>query len=190
MQNHTITTYSFSELSEEAKQKAIENGRISEIEVCDEWYEFVYEDFTNKLEKLGYIDPQFQFSGFWSQGDGASFTCEVDLETWIKGKDKYKHLSAYISDGLVEATITRLTHQYSHKNTCTAEITYLLAVLTPEEEELINELEAELEAERLQLCEDLYADLEKEYEHFISDESIVESLEANEVEFLEDGTVY
>lgn len=29
MRTHTITTYSFSELSEEAKQKAIENERIA-----------------------------------------------------------------------------------------------------------------------------------------------------------------
>lgn len=150
----------------------------------------IYLEYTEKLEKLGYINPQIAFSGFWSQGDGASFTCEVDLETWIKGKDKYKPLSRFISDAEIEATVTRLTSRFSHENTCRAEVAHWIDNIRPKTGALIYQLEAELEAERLELCKSLHKDLEEECEHLSSDECIAENFEANEVEFLEDGSVY
>lgn len=44
-----------------------------------DWYEYVFELWKSALAEIGFEDAEFQFSGFWSQGDGASFTATVDL---------------------------------------------------------------------------------------------------------------
>lgn len=43
MREITLQIYSFEELSEEAKQKALDNHRFSSVE-CYEWWEHVYEE--------------------------------------------------------------------------------------------------------------------------------------------------
>lgn len=49
------------------------------------------------------------------------------------------------------------------------------------------ELEEDMEAAREELSKEIYSDLEKEYDYQTSDEAIIESLEANDMEFDEDG---
>lgn len=64
----------FSALTPKQQDKVLEN--LSEINVFHDWYEYTYEYYENKLEKLGFTNIDFEFSGFWSQGDGASFTAK------------------------------------------------------------------------------------------------------------------
>jgi hypothetical protein len=45
-----------------------------EINVHHEWWDSVYETFKEDMNLLGYSVEDITFSGFWSQGDGASFT--------------------------------------------------------------------------------------------------------------------
>ena len=40
-----------------------------------------------------------------------------------------------------------------------------------------------------ELCDAIYEDLQNEYEYLVSDDVIVEFFDANEFEFLEDGTI-
>ena len=54
MKTHTINTYSFNELSEEAQQKAIEN--LSDINVNFDWWNFTYEDAKNIGLKITSFD--------------------------------------------------------------------------------------------------------------------------------------
>jgi hypothetical protein len=72
-------TYSFDELPKEAKEKAIEKNRDINIEYT-EWYEPIIDDFEYAMEKLGLTDVEVEFTGFYSQGDGASFTARVENE--------------------------------------------------------------------------------------------------------------
>ena len=78
--------YTIDELPEAAKEKA--RAWYSETGLHDEWYDFVYEDFQAICRILG-VElgtsparlvgggtrevPQIFHSGFWNQGDGASF---------------------------------------------------------------------------------------------------------------------
>ena len=80
------TVYRLDELSDNAKEKARAWYREGGFDY--DWYDAVYEDFQQIAEILG-IDfktrtvrlmgggsrqePRIFFSGFWSQGDGASF---------------------------------------------------------------------------------------------------------------------
>ncbi|EYR77556.1 hypothetical protein SHLA_47c000060 [Shinella sp. DD12] len=80
------TVYKFEELSVRARETARAWYREGGFDY--EWYEFVFEDFGRICECLGVRlktspvhlvgggtrdEPRIHFTGFWSQGDGASF---------------------------------------------------------------------------------------------------------------------
>ena len=81
-----IITYRFNELSDPAKEKA--RAWYREGGIDHDWFECVYDDFERVCTILGVTletrsvrlygggtrpKPCIWFSGFWSQGDGASF---------------------------------------------------------------------------------------------------------------------
>jgi hypothetical protein len=47
------------------------------------WWDCVYDDWKSALAQIGFGEVDISFSGFWSQGDGASFTADVDLTKLI-----------------------------------------------------------------------------------------------------------
>jgi hypothetical protein len=83
--------YKFNQLSEQAKQRV----RDHHTEGLDyEWWDYQYADFVETARLLGVEvdtkyregadgkiveDPDISFSGFWSQGDGASFSGNLRL---------------------------------------------------------------------------------------------------------------
>lgn len=77
-----ITVYKFNELSETAKQHAIDD--YAQRSMDWEWWDTVYEDAKEDGKALGYDIDDIRFSGFWSQGDGASWTGRVNLYTFIE----------------------------------------------------------------------------------------------------------
>lgn len=108
------------ELSQEAKDHAIKHYR--EHGFSYDWWDSVYEMAKEEGAKLGfYIDDIF-FSGFWSQGDGACWTGQVDVRQWLEsqGIDSIG-VSAWCE--LIQEDYTqkhiRVTHSghYSHENT-------------------------------------------------------------------------
>lgn len=93
----TITIYTFKELLELAeKSDSGKDGRRAK-DAADrarewlreglhlwDWWEDTYHTWEDALAQIGFTDAQISFSGFSSQGDGASFTCKrVDMEKFI-----------------------------------------------------------------------------------------------------------
>jgi len=66
-----VKVYKFNELSDEAKQKAIEN--LHDLNTSYDWDQFITDDFKEKMNAIGFVVSNTYFSGFWSQGDGACF---------------------------------------------------------------------------------------------------------------------
>lgn len=101
----TETTYTYEELDDSAKQKARDwylNG------MDYEWWESVYEMAIEDGKELGFYIDRILFSGFWSQGDGASWTGYVDVGAWLK---------ANAPDTIgVSALIALINTQYIEKN--------------------------------------------------------------------------
>ncbi|KAB2699348.1 hypothetical protein F9K79_09650 [Ochrobactrum sp. Kaboul] len=70
--------FKFDQLSDRAKERARDNYREGYPD--HDWWDSVYDDAVTIAEMMGIeIDgtarqPSIQFSGFWSQGDGASFS--------------------------------------------------------------------------------------------------------------------
>ena len=97
-------TYSFEELSPEAKENAIEQNRDINTDHSD-WHDPVIEGFEEDMKKLGLDDIEVRYTGFYSQGDGASFTAKVvDPDTFLRDALDIKHSTEFLDMGDDEET--------------------------------------------------------------------------------------
>jgi hypothetical protein len=175
MQTKTINLYLFTELNEEQKNKVIENYQDINVDY-DQWSGYILEDWVEKLARQGFEDANIQYSGFWSQGDGASFSASVNLEQFLKGRriaTKYaKELKDEQEDGQGIAITTG--GLYSHE--------YMMSI----DSNLSAELEAFILEEARDQARKIYKDLQSDYESLTSPEQIADTLKANEYLFNEE----
>jgi len=191
MEERTIKLYSASELKEvnlKAYARVLEKYANFNIEY--DWYADTIDDQKTILETLGWTDTDIQFSGFWSQGDGASFTGAWKYRPdWREALAKYapqdeaakkfgEALAKYAPPYTEEDTSFRIVRQsshYSHENTVGAD--------TPLSEA---DQAVFLDAAR-DYMRHIYRTLETEYEYLSSETTIAESLDANGIAFTADG---
>lgn len=195
-----IKTFKFEELKEQAQQNAIEQYRNSDhLEYG--WHDSIEEEFHTILELIGFYNIKSQFSGFWLQGDGASFTADysykkgclkainehapLDIELYEIAKGIIYHQKD--NDYLLTCNIYKNNHLYSHSN--------MMRFEWKKGGDLYFDWKnIHVEGEIAQLFKDLadwyYKQLESEYDYLNSDESIKELLIINEYDFLECGKQY
>tara|TARA_R110001632_G_scaffold70752_1_gene164621 strand:- start:11022 stop:11612 length:591 start_codon:yes stop_codon:yes gene_type:complete len=187
----TKTVFTFDELSEEAKETAIEKNY--DINTDYEWHEFIYEDAKTIGELMGINIDRIYFSGFASQGDGACFEGSYSYEkgsvksvTEHAPKDQELHRIAQELQQLQQKHFYGLTaHVKQSGHYCHANCTQINvdSEYTPTNEDFEDEIQ--------ELLKDymnwIYSQLEKEYDYQTSEEAIKETIEANEYEFTEDG---
>lgn len=75
-----ITVYAYAELSTQGKA----NAQYEYNQPEDHWYEGIREDFTERGVERGFDIDDIQWSGFGSQGDGASWTGRVYLLPFLQ----------------------------------------------------------------------------------------------------------
>ena len=75
-------TYTYTQLSDEAKEIVKQWWYVNGAE--HEWWDCAYEDFKRNGYDLGFVIDKINFSGFYSQGDGACWSGQVDVATWLK----------------------------------------------------------------------------------------------------------
>jgi len=176
-------------------EKIIEKNRDMNVEYSD-WYYPTIEDFCTRLEEKGFNieKDDVRFTGFWSQGDGASFTGSINILTFLrktKQLTKYRSVVAKINDNIISDTVSiyQVSYHYCHENTCSVDDieVYNEDLISPKVQDLLDELYALLEETRYNLCKELYSDLETDYDSLISDESIIDTITANEYNFDEEG---
>jgi len=206
-------SYTFNELSPKAKKNAIDRNRDYNIESYD-WWEPIIEGFTEEMEAIGMADIDCQFSGFYSQGDGASFTGKVkDNELFLKeigitpasvglgDKTPRKFDTALVSIAEnIYITIQRNDRNHYHHNTISANV----EVDGDEEIELDLGLGMIIEIDVNDVCEridpiitdwarekskGLYNSLETYHDELTSDETIAEDLRSGGHTFDEDGNM-
>jgi hypothetical protein len=204
---NTTTTYKFRDLPTQAlKDAAIKHHRNINVDY-HEWHDCTLDDWKEKLEALGYDDPEIQYSGFWSQGDGASFTSkQVPLpstdpkviEAWDQLVGAAELIGTPITEDIADlayGSVMRHGHQYCHENTVAVDWEWndppfynynAPDGLRPFTEMLRAAVDAyfeNLDEVVTDLCKQIYSDLEEEYEYQTSDESVTAAIEANEIEF-------
>jgi hypothetical protein len=190
MKKVEITLYQFKELPEEAKKKAIEN--YQDINTDYEWHENIFDDWKEKLRKLGYEEPEILYNGFASQGNGACFIAEVILKNWLKKhklEKKYKKLFREAED--VKITIK---HSWRYYYSSSTDVNYEwygdAERLTEKLEDDILEVVELIKEERETLGDKIYKELEEQYFALTGDEAIADTLEFNEYDFTADGKIY
>ena len=205
-------THPWHKLPESVKSKILDDNRYWNVGDFD-WWDSVYELFTEDMKAIGIEVDKMYFSGFWSQGDGACFegrVCDWGLFLTSLGYTNplfIEHFRQY-----AEFAVRHRGHYY-HEN-CTS---FTAEFNLPEEfdeedflqvygygEELrdaaliaaLSLPENSGDALKAQFTEafkdhmrDLYRRLEAEYEYLTSDEVVLESLEANDMldELIEDA---
>lgn len=120
----------YKNLSDSAKECAYKNFKeYNGGEGFDFQVESILEDCRDMLETKGIYDPVFNYAGFYSQGDGACFTGNIDLKDFLNAhpevRNNHRELyTAIISfDGREPAcryfdiNLTSRTMSYSHENT-------------------------------------------------------------------------
>lgn len=184
MQTISINLYTFDELSDKAKQKVLSD--LSDINVDYEWYNNELDNQEDELIAIGYKDLDIQFSGFCSQGDGASFTGSVDLHKLNKHLklDLPGSLLDLFDEGELQISIVRDTHQYYHERTVSVEIS---GNLPAQYDNTLADLQEKITAHVRECSIDIYNNLEKQYENLTSEEAIIETINANEYTFEADG---
>ena len=200
MRTAKIEVYRFNELNEPAKGRAREWYRTNCLDY--DWWDCVYGDAKTIAGKMGIDIDNIYFSGFWSQGDGASFTGDYRyakgafkrIKAWAP-EDKELHR---IAEGIqclqkqyfysLRASITRGagSNYYSHSGTMHVDVwdsrRSMYADLGDAEDDLADLMRS--------FADWIYQQLREEYEFLVSNEQVDEAICANEYEFTEDGSIY
>lgn len=207
------TTFTFDESDDHAKDRVRQEQ--AESMGSYDWAESVVEDFREKAKAAGFDVEKEYWSGFWSQGDGASFTGRfyfrcADAEGLLD--KEYSDRWVVIKAGAIlsgfpppELTIEgRITQggRYCHEYTMGCELDMLWGFPESENSHEITEqldefcqdfplsrLEETVSEAARDLARDFYESLEKEYEYQLSDENLSELAAANEWLFDEDGNM-
>lgn len=195
----TITTehivYNYEDVLKDNILKKMVLEKNIDINVDFEWYEYLLDEWKEKLEQLGFINPEIEFTGFYSQGDGASFISDIDLKQAAKvshlfSNRQIKILNALIDYNFIEANITRHTYRYSHENsTSLNKYDGELKSNWKHIQIIVDILWKYLEDLRFNLSKEIYNDLKNEYEYLTSEEAILDTIQANDYEFYADGTM-
>lgn len=196
MEINTVNLYQYDELSPAAQEKAREYHRDAYIS-GGLWYECILDDAKEVGKILGFDIDNIYFSGFCSQGDGASWTGDYRYEKGAPAKvADYSGNNAElirIAQGLQDIqrrNFYRLTAsvsvsgRYCHSHTMRADV-----------EDCSNPYRdvGDAEEDMLELFRDfadwVYNNLRTEYDYRTSDAAIAEDFDANEVLFTAEGSV-
>lgn len=196
MKTITVNTYTFPDLSEKAKDKARQHYHDAYMP-DGFWYEYTINDAKEVGKILGFDIEDIYFSGFWSQGDGASWTGGYE---YVKGApDKVASHTGNDAELIriahalqaiqrrhfykLRASVSRAGY-YCHSHTMRADV-----------EDRTDTYRDVRDAEKdlLELFQDfadwIYKNLRNAYDYETSDLAITETFDANGVAFDANGNV-
>lgn len=194
MREETILVYEFDELNEAVKSRLIEK---CDLTFCYEDEARLYlEDKENALSSL-FDGVRIAYSGFWCQGDGASFTCKgVNFNKLIKADDirnNIKHCRKLSDNAIYNllsdclGVIKRHNNRYSHKYSVTPCVEYN-GYYRRIGQLLEGYLENYLEEYQQDEADRIYQHLEALYYEETSEENRIDYL--HQFEYFKNGEVY
>lgn len=206
-----LKIYSFDELKDPARQKAIDGVIHFNRETWD--HDPVLEGFYEKTNKLRLQGVEFYYTLNYSQGDGACM--DFSLDTGISIADTFidfckeidYEIPSEILNGLnkqyifikIETIKNYYATHYCHENTRDFDIIGTtpqnitdseLEQITDNYGDFIKSFEEKLRVWYNSFCKELYNTLDKDYMYQTSEKTAVENIRESELEFLEDGTVF
>lgn len=192
------TVYKFSELSEDAKEKVLE--RYRDWNVSDEyWYEHFNDFLKEDLKEFGLLFDSFSFSGFFSQGDGASIRYSIsDTFKFIrhlmpdkKDSKLINRLEEWAVDGIDHDRETQRRRDfYYYDDYCAVEFNlYGANQPLPRLSDFVERLNKASTEFHKDLCRKLYRDLQREYDYQTSDTTLTEYFIQSDYVFTQEGVV-
>lgn len=199
----TISTeiYKFDELPVDAQKKAIR----AEVEFLFQTFDHTYitNEWTKLLESLGFHNITFYYTGFGSQGDGAMFTADwdsgrfdkaaVEKCDFVSNKELLKFLTEHFEmfSEIQDRITAEIVHRgpYSHYNSKRIDFNHD-CVDSEVSQSQINTVEYDFDVCYIQICKEVYKQLEIAYYEHVSEESAINSIRANEYEYTIDGKPY
>ena len=189
MKKIEVETFKFSELSENVQKRLVEK----EIEALQEgWYPDI--DFwAEEIENAGFQDPKIKYSGFWSQGDGARFTCpRQEIPEKYLQNVRFETLKKFIKDNFTFELYGNDNH-YVHEKTVNIEI--IVSCLNYEKYDkvaayvnsFLHELEIVILAEARGIMKKLYKSFRQDYDYCTSEEIAIENIISNDYDYLKNG---
>jgi hypothetical protein len=177
-----IEVFTVEELEPKVQEKVLDKNRHNNTE-DGFWSKWLLEDWKQKLANEGFIEPEIHFSGFNSQGDGASFDAKINISFFTTQTE-----GEVLEASNVRYTIEKnsFANHYSHEKTRFVN----WEADSCECSDIAERIAKKIENARLTLCKEIYASLEEEHDYQTSDEKIKEDLLNNECLFLADGTPY
>lgn len=200
----TINIYKFEELSENAKQKAIEN-----FNALNNWENYD-QSFTEFLKASGYENVKTYYSGFYSQGDGACFVFKsLDFDKFFTACEGWGEYSELHNNFLTsypklirqikrikDILFYRQSHRGQYYHSKSVMLEYELDVdlnrkhSTKHSDKYAEAFEKVLRVLNQELANLYYKDLQSDYEYQQSEEYLAEYFANDDYEFLENGEVY
>jgi hypothetical protein len=179
-----------------------------DINVDHDWWDCTYDHFMEDMKQVGITVKDMRFSGFWSQGDGASFTGYIHNNKLFferhKLTDSYPMVVKLLDmGGGFTLSIDRTGYHYVHENTVSVDLSYadMFYNTAPRDDgglrdaviaqwDMLLDLEYTALTSAVQdivrdYCRDLYRLLEAEYNHLTSDEAVWEAIVANDLDEVE-----
>jgi hypothetical protein len=203
------TVYQFPELSDAAKEKA--RSWYRDLGPHDDWWDAVYDDFERVCNILGVSlktrpvrmmgggtrqKPCNWFSGFSSQGDGASFEATVryangsarEIRSYAP-KDETLHSIADRLQGAQRQNFYQLSADVTHRGRYYHEYCMTIDVArdSPTGQAPAEGSEETVVETLRDLARWLYGQLEAEFDHLTSDEAVDEGIIINEYTFTDAG---
>ena len=174
METRTYKVYKFNELDDDTKQSALEN--LADINVVHDWWDCMYEDAANVLLKLTEFDID---RGSYCKGDFIEYAEDTankiitehgkSCETWGTATNYIAERAELVkkySDG-IKTDIVAEDNEYDFDKDC-----------------------EDIDAEFLRaILEDYRIMLQQEFEYMTSEKAIIETIEANDYDFTEDGKI-
>ena len=208
----TITLYSFEELDTQAQDNII-SAYVQDLPGW--WSDDVEERIKNEAEALGIKDFDFTWSGFWSQGDGLSFTGRLEFKNWfyilterltpeaffkLCGKLPHEIVQKQEQNRILwgDCHITRDNHMYCHENTVSvsepnSELGWNERRGYPSDNEIMigfgEKAQKCLNEWKNELCVRWYSELQNAYESITERNSIISDLSSRDTLFTSSGIV-
>ena len=183
MREITVKIYKFNELDAKVQEKVInEMTRFIQEMDAPTFLDDITDAWREKLTELGYENPEILYSGFGSQGDGASFTSDN-----IKEASGIKELIDQLSEeerAEISIRLRRIDSRYYHENTVTVDAEGLDSAL------MAQKLEIDAHEVIKKLSREIYKELETAYDGLSSRENVIDFIDENDYEFFADGRTY
>lgn len=179
MQQITIKTFDFDELSEEAKRKALNN--LYDINTDYYWWGATCDELKYRLNEIGINCDRFYWDldrANYIYMDNPTVTDEKLLLKQAGIDLRTKDAKNALNEGL---TIDTINHGGNFAHNEVSEYTNSYNPLSEDTIDSINEVLKDFEHDALE-------ELRNEYEYLSSEEAVIDTIRANEYQFLDDGS--